>query len=86
MKKSTFFSVFSTRQRMHTYLGSNFQDSLSMSEIIGSGSVKGGLFWESGEGFFIFWTNEVRHHPNGPNHMKVSAFDSFDLVVYFTYP
>ena len=25
---------------MHTYLGSNFQDSLSMSEIIGAGPVK----------------------------------------------
>ena len=39
MKKNTFFSIISTRQRMHTYLGSNFQDSLSMSEIIGSGPV-----------------------------------------------
>ena len=42
MTKNTFFSIISTRQRMHTYLGSNFQDSLSMSEIIGAGPVKGG--------------------------------------------
>ena len=40
MKKNTFFSIISTRQRMHTYLGSNFQDFLSMSEIIGAGPVK----------------------------------------------
>ena len=40
MKKNTFFSIISTRQRMHTYLGSNFQDSLSMSEINGAGPVK----------------------------------------------
>ena len=39
-----------------------------------------------GWGLFIFWTNEFRPRPNDPNYMKVSAFDSFDLVVYFSYP